>query len=199
MSVQDQRDATPQAKRVRVMRAGIVSLLLAVLVIMSVAGVFWYRNTSSLPSVGRQSEEVAALETHVLPVVKDLRATRYLNERFGTRSINWTRGRFTDDPARVRQDGDALFDEGTEEAFEQFSQAIRASGVPVARLRDATFADDGTLRTATFQRRGGGITFVFTYIYSPGEKPEAWTSDLGPVVLTRVGDSDWWLEQSPDD
>lgn len=79
------------------------------------------------------------------------------------------------------------------------SQAIRAIGVPTSRLREAKFADDGTLRSVAFQRRGGGLEFVFTYIYSPGAKPEEWTSNLGPVVLTRVGDSDWWFEQSPDD
>ena len=181
------------------LRAGVVTSLVVVLAIVIVAGVFWYRGITSLPSVRQQSEEVAALETHVLPLVKDLRATWYLNERFGSRSIYWKRGEFTNDPARARQDGDELFDKETEDSFEQFSQAIRASGVPTDRLREATFADDGTLRTASFKRRGGGIEFVFTYIYSPGAKPEEWTSPLGPVALTRIGDSDWWFERSPND
>ena len=189
----------PNEKRVRVRRAGVVTLFLAVLAIVFVAGAFWYQGLTSRPSLRRQSEEVAALETHVLPLVQDLKATWYLDEGVGSRSIYWKRGKFTKDPVRARQDGDELFDKETEDSFEQFSQAIRASGVPTNRLREATFADDGTLRTASFKRRGGGLEFVFTYIYSPAAKPEEWTSRLGPVVLTRIGDSDWWFEQSPDD
>jgi hypothetical protein len=199
MSVQSEMDADPKEKGVRVLRAGLVTFLIAVLVIVFVAGVFWYQGITSLPSVNRQSEEVAALETHVLPLVKDLRATWYLNERFGSGSMYWKRGNFTKDPARARQDGDDLFDKETEESFEQLSQAIRASGVPTNRLCGAKFADDGTLSTASFQRRGGGLEYIFTYIYSPGAKPEEWTSNLGPVVLTRIGVSDWWFEQSPND
>jgi hypothetical protein len=139
------------------------------------------------------------LQTHVLPVVKDLRATWYLNEGAKDSSIYWKRGKFTKDLARAREDGDALFDKETEAAFAQFAQAIQASGVPTNRLVEAKFADDGTLSFASFMRRGGGITYVFTYIYSPGAKPPEWKSKLGPVVLTRIGDSDWWFEQSPDD
>jgi len=199
MSVQSEADVDPKWTGARVLRAGLVTFLLALLVFGFVAGVFWYQGITSLPSVNRQSEEVAALETHVLPLVKDLRATWYLNERWGSGSIYWKRGMFTKEPARARQDGDSLFDPETEKSFKQFSRAIRASGVPTNRLREATFADDGTLRTAAFQRRGGGMEFVLTYIYSPGVKPEEWTSNLGPVVLTRIGDSDWWFEQSPND
>lgn len=185
--------------KVGVLRPGVVTIVLAVLAVVLVAGVFWYQGVTSLPPARQQAEDVAALETHVLPLVKDLRATWYLNEGFGSRSLYWQRGNFTNDPARARQDGDELFDKETEKAFEQFSQAIRASGVDTNRLRKATFADDGTLRTAAFHRRGGGIEFVFDYIYAPGAQPEPWTSRLGPVVLTQIGDSDWWFEQSPDD
>lgn len=193
------RDVDPKKKRARLLRAGVATIVLAVCAAGFVAGVFGVHGFTSRPSVRRQSEEVAALETHVLPLVKDLGATWYLNEGFGDGSIHWKGGKFTKDPARARQDGDALFDQATEGAFEQFSKAIRASGVPTNRLREATFTDDGTLRTAVFKRRGGGLEFVFTYIYSPGTKPEEWKSALGPVVLTRIGDSDWWFEQSPDD
>ena len=104
----------PTPRRVRVMRASVLTILLAVLAIVFVAGVFWCQGITSLPSVNRQSEEVAALETHVLPLVKDLRATWYLNERFGSRSIYWKRGRFTKDPARARQDGEEVFDKEAE-------------------------------------------------------------------------------------
>jgi hypothetical protein len=182
----------------RVLRRAVVIILLVVATTF-VAGMLWYRGINSVPSLSRQAEEVAALEAHVLPLVKELGATWYLNERFGSDSIYWKRGHFTNDPERARQDGDQLFDSETEESFERFAQAIRASGVPTNRLREATFANDGTLRTASFHRRGGGLEFVFTYIYSPGAKPEEWTSPLGPVVLTRIGNSDWWFEQSPDD
>ncbi len=199
MSLQSGLVVDPKEKNVRVLPAGVVSILLTVLTVVSAAGVFWYQSFTSRPSVRRQAEEVAALETHVLPLVKDLRVTFYLKEHFGSGSMFWKRGNFTKDPARARLDGDHLFDNETTELFEQFSQAIRASGVPTNRLREARFAEDGTLRTASFQRRGGGLEFVLTYIYSPGAKPEEWTSTLGPVVLSRIGGSDWWFEQSPDD
>jgi len=197
MSIQAEMRVDSKPKKGWVLRAGVGALLLAILAI--VAGVVWYQRINARPSAERQAEEVAALETHVLPLVKDLRATWYLNERFGGGHIHWQRGHFTNDPERAREQGDTLFDKETEKAFAQLSQAIGASEVPIQRLREATFADDGTLRAAAFQRRGGGIELVFTYIYSPGAQPEEWTSPLGPVVLTRIGGSDWWFEQSPDD
>jgi hypothetical protein len=179
----------------RVLRAAWLSISFSLLAIVLVAGAFWYQDMRSIPAVERQAEEVAALETHVLPVVTDLKATWYLNERFGTRSISCKHGRLNTDSPR----GEDLVDQQTAAAFEQLWQAIRTSGVPTNRLREATFAEDGSLRSAAFKRRGGSIDFVCTYIYSPGAKPEEWTSRLGPVVLTRIGDSDWWFEQAPDD
>lgn len=200
MSVQSELAVGPHEKDVRALRVGRAMFLIAVLVIVF-AGVFWYKYKAagSVPSVNRQYEEVASLETYVLPLVKELGVTWYLNERFGSDSIHWKRGNFTKDSARARQDGDRLFDRETEESFNRFSRAIRASGVPANRLREATFSEDGTLRTASFQRRGGGLEFDLAYIYSPGAKPEEWSSRLGPVVLTRIDNSDWWFEQSPND
>lgn len=176
-----------------------VAVTVMTLAMAFVAGAFWYSGVMTPPSVQQQSEEVAALEAHVLPVVKDLKATWFLNEDIVHDSIYWKRGKFTKDPERARQEGENLFDSETKAAFEQFALAIRASGVPVNRLAEAKFAADGTVRYASFYRTGGGITYVFTYIYSPGAKPAEWTSKLGPVVLTRIRDSDWWFEQSPDD
>jgi len=174
------------------------SAAFAVLVGLGVVGCGNPGNTSP-PSAKQQSEEVAALQTHVLPLVNDLRVTWYLSEGLWGGSIHWKRGKFTKDQESSREDGDKLFDDETEAAYEQLAKAIRASGVPTDRLVEAQFAVDGTLRSASFQRHGGGIECVFTYIYSPGTKPPEWSSKLGPVVLTRIGDSDWWFEQSPDD
>jgi hypothetical protein len=199
MSSQSEKDVKPRQLMVRVLLVSGAAILLAALAIAFVAGLFWYPVITAPPSAMRQLEEVAALQTHVLPLVRDLGVTWYLNERFRGGSIHWSRGNFTTDPSRARQDGDNVFDKETEVAFEQFAQAIRASEVPINRLVDAQFADDGTLRSASFQRRDGGIKFVFTYIYSPGAKPPEWSSNLGPVVLTRIGETDWWFEQSPDD
>ena len=182
-----------------VLAASRAAMLLATLAIASVAGGCGFTPSTSPPSAQQQSEEVAALQSHVLPVVKDLGVTWYLNEGLADGSISWKRGKFTKDPERAREDGVKVFDTETEAAFEQVAQAIRASGVPTNRLVEAHFADDGTLRFASFRRGGGGIEFVFTYLYSPGAKPPEWSSKLGPVVLTKVGDSDWWFEQSPDD
>lgn len=186
-------------KKTLVLVASGSAVLLAILTITFVAGAVWYSGVISPPSAKQQSEEVAALETHVLPVVQELQITWYLNEGIIHDSIYWKRGKFTKDPDRARQEGDNLFDREAEVAFEQFTDAIRASSVPVNRLADAKFTADGTVRYASFYRSGGGITYVFTYIYSPGAKPPEWRSKLGPVVLTRIGDSDWWFEQSPDD
>jgi len=184
---------------IRVLPASRVADLLVILALAFVAGGCPYPGSTSPPSAQQQSEEVAALQTHVLPLVNDLRVTWYLNEGSSGGSIYWKRGKFTKDSERAREDGDTPFDKETEVAYAQCAQAIRSSGVPTNRLVEAQFAVDGTLRSASFQRRGGGIEFVFTYIYSPGAKPPEWTSSLGPVVLTRIGDSDWWFEQSPDD
>jgi hypothetical protein len=199
LSSQSEKDVKPRQRMSRVLAASGAAILLAALAMALIAGLFWYPVISAPPSAKRQLEEVAALQTHVLPLVKDHGVTWYLNEGFRGSSIHWSRGNFTTDPSRARQDGDNLFDKETEAAFEQFAQAIRASEVPINRLADAQFADDGTLRSASFQRRDGGIKFVFTYIYSPGAKPPEWSSNLGPVVLTRIGKTDWWFEQSPDD
>lgn len=178
--------------------SGVVVLLVALSMAFVTGGCSVLGNTSP-PSAQQQSEEVTALQTHVLPVVRDLKATWYLNEFSGDNEIYWKGGKFTRNLSRSCEEGAALFNKETEAAFAQFAQVIQASGVPTNRLVEAKFADDGTVRFASFMRRGGGITYVFTYIYSPGAKPPEWTSKLGPVVLTRIGDSDWWFEQSPDD
>jgi hypothetical protein len=155
--------------------------------------------STSPPSAQQQSEEAAALQTHVLPLVKNLRVTWYLNRGLLGGSINWKRGAFSTDRAHASSEGFQLFDDETARAYKQFADAISASGVASDRLNESRFADDGAVRFASFQRRGGGITYVFTYIYSPGTRPPEWKSKLGPVVLTRIGNSDWWFEQSPDD
>jgi hypothetical protein len=179
-----------------------ISRVLAPLVVCSLAVIAGGCSTlwmTAPPSSAQQGQEVAALEQHVLPVVRDLKVTWYLREGVGDGSLYWQRGKFTRDKQRARDDGDQLFDGETEAAFEQMNRAIRTSGVPMNRLVDAQYAADGTLRFASFRRSGGGIKFVFNYIYSPGAKPPEWRSPLGPVVLTRIGESDWWFEQSPDD
>lgn len=199
MSIPSEIGLDPKAKRARLRVVSVATILLAILAAAAIAAVVWYRGITSLPSVTRQSEDVVALETHVLPLVKDLRATWFHDGLFGSDSMHWSRGKFNRDEARALQDGDQLFDKETEASFEQFAQAIQTSGVPTDRLSEAEFAADGSLRTATFRRRGGGMEFVLNYIYSPGAKPEEWTSPLGPVVLKRIGDSDWWFEVSPND
>lgn len=199
MSFQSEMDALQRKSRRPFLVAIGGVLFLAALGIAFLSGAFWHEGNVRPPSAEQQYEEVAALEKHVLPVVKDLKATWCLNEGIKHDSIYWKRGKFTRDPERARKEGDNLFDEETEAAYEQFTNAIQASGVPVNRLAEAKFAADGTLKYASFYRKGGGITYVFTYIYSPGAKPAVWTSKLGPVVLIRIGDTDWWFEQSPDD
>lgn len=196
MSIQREKNVKPKRLWLRALVAIGAVIILAPIALVS--AMFWLPGITSPPSADQQSKEVAALQTHVLPLVKELGATWYLNEGRDN-LIYWKRGKFAKDPARAREDGDKVFDSETEAAFEQFAQAIRTSGVPTNRLVEAQFAVDGIVRFASFKRSGGGLAFVFTYIYSPEAKPPEWTSKLGPVVLTRIGDSDWWFEQSPND
>lgn len=150
---------------------------------------------TSPPSAQQQSEEVVALQAHVLPLVQELGVTHYLNEGFRGGSLNWKRGNYS----IGRDDQYQMFDDATSTAYKQLGQAISESGVATNRLYEAQFMEDGTLGLASFRRRGGGIKYIFKYIYSPGARPPEWTSALGPVILTRIGNSDWWFEQSPDD
>lgn len=199
MSFESEMDSLQKKRRLPLLVTIGIALVLAALTISFFGGAVWYAGVTSPPSGKQQLEEVAALQAHVLPVVRDLRATWYLDEGQRSGSVYWNRGNFSKVPGRGRDDGDRLFDSETEAAFNQLSDVIRASGVPTNRLAEAKFAADGTLNYASFYRSGGGISYNFTYIYSPGAKPSEWQSKLGPVVLTRIGDTDWWFEQSPDD
>lgn len=199
MSIQTESGVKPGGVGGRVLAASRLAMFLVTLAIACVAGGCGYLGSTSPPSAKQQAEDVAALQKYVLPVVTELRVTWYLREGLWSGSIDWKRGKFTKDRDRALEEGESMFDTETEAAYERLAQAIRTSGVPTDRLVEARFADDGTLSFASFQRHGGGIEFVFTYIYSPGTKPPEWTSKLGPVVLTRIGESDWWFEQSPDD
>lgn len=174
---------------------------LGIVAVASVAGGYalFASTATSPPSARTQSEEVAALQTHVLPLVENLQVTWYLNEGSRGGGLSWKRGDYSTDRAYAREDGFQGFDDETAAAYKRFAAAISASRVATSRLNDALFADDGTVRFASFQRRGGGFRFVFTYIYSPGVRPSEWRSTLGPVVLTRIGKSAWWFEQSPND
>lgn len=151
------------------------------------------------PPAERMATEVSALETHVLPVVGELRASWYLRE-ITCGSIVWSRGAFTSDGRGCEPgDGAARFDPPSRAAFDRVTGAIEASRVPVTRLYEATYDAEGRVVAAAFGRRGGGLRYVYRYLYSRAGPPSAWTSPLGPVTLTRIGATAWWFEQSPDD
>lgn len=155
---------------------------------------------SAPPSSAEMATEVAALQEKVLPVVRDLKVSWYLNESMRCGSIDWARGKFRSAGAScARDDGSQVFDEQSSAAFRQLADAIAASRVPTERLYEAVFEPDGRVQSAVFHRAGGGIDYVFKYIYSPTAEPAEWTSPLGPVVLTKIGDTGWWFERSPND
>lgn len=199
MSFESELDALQKRNRLSLLAAIATALVFAALAIAFLGGALWHSAITAPPSVEQQASEVAALEAHVLPVVRHLRASWYLDEGQSGGSIYWMRGNFSTVAGSGSDDSERSFDIETEAAFSQLADGIRASGVPTNRLAEAKFVADGTLKYASFHRRGGGISYNFTYIYSPGAKPLEWQSKLGPVVLTRIGESDWWFEQSPDD
>ena len=63
----------------------------------------------------------------------------------------------------------------------------------------STTATPGGTVTASIARTGGGIEWIFSYLYSPASRPREWESALGPVTITQIGDSDWYFEQAPND
>jgi hypothetical protein len=175
-------------------------LTVALAVVASVVALSGCMLFSGPPSPAEMATEVAALQEKVLPVVRELRVSWYLNDDLRCGAIEWARGKFHSAGASCgRDDGSQVFDDQTTAAFRQLTDAIAASRVPTDRLYEAVFASDGRVQSAVFRRAGGGIDYVFKYIYSPTAKPAEWTSPLGPVVLTKIGDTGWWFERSPND
>jgi hypothetical protein len=149
------------------------------------------------PSPERMAEEVANLESHVLPVLEHLRPTWY--EKSACDILTYPRGTFSDDGQCGGRPGEQPFDDVARGDLDRILDAVKKSRVPTDELMDATYAADGTVETAGFLRAGGGIEWNFAYLYSPGERPREWTSPLGPVTLTPIGDTGWWFEKSPND
>jgi hypothetical protein len=102
------------------------------------------------PSPEKMAEEVASLQTHVLPVLKELKATWYLEDD-QCDSLQYPRGAFSDDGECEGQP----FDEVALADLDKILDAVDRSGVPTDRLLSATYAPDGTVESAEFHRSGG--------------------------------------------
>jgi hypothetical protein len=153
--------------------------------------------TSEQPPPQTLAAEVAGLQSHVLPVVAELRPTWY--EKSECTIVEYPRGTFSDDGRCGGRPGEQPFDDTAWADLDRILDAVERSGVPTDELANATYAVDGTIDSVAFLRSGGGIEWSFAYIYSPDRKPPEWESPLGPVTVTPVGDTGWWFERSPND
>jgi hypothetical protein len=153
--------------------------------------------TFGQPSPETMAREVASLQTHVLPVLDQLKPTWY--EESACNILEYPRGTFSDNGTCGGRPDERPFDDVARADFYRIIDAVKRSGVPTDELLNATYAPDGTLETAGFFRSGGGIEWNFAYLYSPDERPREWESPLGPVTVTQIGDTGWWFEKSPND
>jgi len=150
------------------------------------------------PSPERMAEEVANLQSHVLPVLEDIRPTWY--EEGGSCDIlEYPRGTFSDDGVCGGRPAEQRFDDIARADLDRILEAVKRSRVPTHELQSAVYASDGSLVSAGFLRSGGGIEWNFAYLYSPGQRPREWQSGLGPVTVTPIGDTGWWFEKAPND
>jgi hypothetical protein len=154
-------------------------------------------NFAGQPSPETMAKEVERLQTHVLPVLEQLRPTWY--EESACDILEYPRGTFSTNGVCGGRPEEQPFDETARADLDRILDAVKQSGVPTDELIDATYAPDGTVETAGFFRSGGGIQWTYAYRYSPGGKPQGWESPLGPVTITPIGDTGWWFEKAPDD
>jgi hypothetical protein len=153
--------------------------------------------SSEPPAPKTMAEEVASLQADVLPVLEEIQPTWYEEEACAI--LEYPRGTFSEDGKCGGRPGEQRFDDVARADLERILDAVERSGVPTNELMSARYAADGTLEAAGFLRSGGGIQWNFAYLYSPDERPREWESDLGPVTVTRIGETDWWFEKSPND
>jgi hypothetical protein len=154
--------------------------------------------SSDPPAPGTMAEEVASLQRHVMPVLRELRPTWYENES-ACDIIEYPRGTFSDDGTCGGRPGEKPFDAAARADFDRILDAVHRTGIPTRELMHATYAADGRVLTAGFLRSGGGIEWNYAYLYSPDQRPAEWESRLGPVTVTPIGTTGWWFEKSPDD
>lgn len=152
---------------------------------------------SQPPTPAKMAQEVTSLQTHVLPVLEELQATWY--EVGACDILQYQRGTFSADGTCGGRPGEQRFDSVARADLDRLLAAVVRSGVPTEELLSARYARDGRLVDAGLLRTGGGIEWNYAYLYSPDERPRAWTSPLGPVTITEVGTTGWWFEKSPND
>jgi hypothetical protein len=153
---------------------------------------------SSEPSRETMAKEVVRLQAHVVPVLEELHPTWY-EVAAACDILEYPRGVFSEDGTCGGRPGERPFDDVARADLDRIIEAIERSGVPTDELMTARYAPDGSVEAVGLVRSGGGIAWNFAYLYSPEEKPPEWESTLGPVTLTRIGDTGWWFEKSPDD
>ncbi|GIH28675.1 hypothetical protein Aph01nite_69850 [Acrocarpospora phusangensis] len=149
------------------------------------------------PSPETMAREVAGLQTHVLPVLKEIQPTWY--EDAPCQILEYPRGTFSDNGTCGGRPGERPFDAVARADLNRILDAVDRSGVPTNELINARYAPDGTVESAGFLRAENGWEWNYAYLYSPNEQPRTWESGLGPVTITPIGTTNWWFEKSPDD
>ncbi|MBI4943145.1 MAG: hypothetical protein HY830_20565 [Actinobacteria bacterium] len=149
------------------------------------------------PGPAATARETARLERAVLPVAQELQATWF--ERSSCSILVYRRGVFSASGTCTGRPGERRFDSTARTDFERLAEAVRRSGVPTDELADATYAPDGSVRTAVFLRAGGGIDQEDSYVYSPSAQPQVPRTALGPGTVTPAGTTGWWFVRTPGD
>lgn len=150
------------------------------------------------PSPETQAEEVARLEAHLVPVVDELEVRFYLDEGPSGKAILYPPGEFCEGEDRcgsptARQ---GPFDARVLGDFKRIKAGIEASEVDTHRF-DASFTDDGALRTASFPREDCSWKWTWIYLYDPNDTVVK-DQEPGAPTYTKINE-DWWLLTEVDD
>jgi hypothetical protein len=209
--------------RARLVVGGVAAAVAAIVAVTAVApievpglGTFaglGGRDINALPNQGdppvyprqRMLDDVADLETHVLPVTEDLGLTRYINDggafgRPACRVFTWSRGTFLDrDPDCVNPDDPGLpLDAESEVAFARVSDAIKHAGVNVYRIEQGGWGPG-----ISFHLRDNSWRWNWYYSYVPetaaNTQEEIRTQTPIGVRLAVHVSGNWWFTAEPDD
>lgn len=149
------------------------------------------------PSPEKMAAEVQSLQTHVFPVLDDLQATWY--EDSECQIITYDRGTFSTDGTCGGRPGEQPFDDVARADLDRLLAAVDRSGVLTDELANASYGVDGEIWTVAFIRVGGGIEWVYQYLYSPDYEPPEFQTRLGPTSVTAIDGTDWYFEKAPND
>jgi hypothetical protein len=151
------------------------------------------------PSPETMASEVERLQTEVFSVLLELQVTWYESDSV-CQIITYERGTFSDDGTCGGRPGEQPFDDVARADLDRLLAAVDRSGVPTDELANAAYGAGGRdIWMAGFLRAGGGIEWVYQYIYSPRSEPPEYQTALGPTTVTPIEGTDWYFEKAPND